>query len=201
RFAPIAAKRNAKCRRWLNAVKKMRRQDLLRLYRNSMAAARKSDVVKHHFFTWFISYVISCASRSPSGKQSGFLLSQELAEGKIQEKINMARHKRSKIALVGAGQIGGTLAHLIGLKDLGDVTMVDVNADGAKGKALDISQSGAVEGFDGKISGSGDFADIKGADVVIVTAGIPRKPGMSRDDLIDINKGIIENVGKQIARH
>lgn len=115
----------------------------------------------------------------------------------------MPRHKtaRNKIALVGAGQIGGTLAHLIGLKDLGDVTMVDVNADGAKGKALDISQSGAVEGFDGKISGSGDFADIKGADVVIVTAGIPRKPGMSRDDLIDINKGIIENVGKQIAQH
>jgi malate dehydrogenase len=108
---------------------------------------------------------------------------------------------RNKIALVGAGQIGGTLAHLIGLKDLGDVTMVDVNADMPKGKALDISQSGAVEGFDAKITGSGDFADIKDADVVIVTAGIPRKPGMSRDDLIDINKGIIENVGKEIAKN
>jgi len=108
---------------------------------------------------------------------------------------------RNKIALIGAGQIGGTLAHLIGLKDLGDVTMVDVNADMPKGKALDISQSGAVEGFDAKITGSGDFADIKDADVVIVTAGIPRKPGMSRDDLIDINKGIIENVGKEIAKN
>lgn len=111
------------------------------------------------------------------------------------------KQTRKKIALVGAGQIGGTLAHLIGLKDLGDVAMVDVNADSAKGKALDLSQSGAACGFDGKISGSGDFADIKDADVVIVTAGIPRKPGMSRDDLIDINKGIIENVGKQIAKN
>jgi len=108
---------------------------------------------------------------------------------------------RNKIALIGAGQIGGTLAHLIGLKDLGDVTMVDISADMPKGKALDISQSGAVEGFDAKISGSDDFADIEGADVVIVTAGIPRKPGMSRDDLIDINKGIIENVGKEIAKN
>ncbi len=108
---------------------------------------------------------------------------------------------RRKIALVGAGQIGGTLAMLAGMKELGDVVMVDVNADGAKGKALDIAQSGAVEKFNARAFGGGDFKDIKGADVVIVTAGIPRKPGMSRDDLIDINKGIIENVGKKIKQH
>ncbi|MCE2918442.1 MAG: malate dehydrogenase, partial [Roseomonas sp.] len=90
---------------------------------------------------------------------------------------------RKKIALVGAGNIGGTLAHLIGLKELGDVVMFDVFPGVAAGKALDIMQSGPVDGFDSHMVGTGDYAAIAGSDVVIVTAGFPRMPGMSRDDL------------------
>src|ERR1700742_1837772 len=94
---------------------------------------------------------------------------------------------RKKIALIGAGQIGGTLALLAGMKELGDVVLFDI-ADGIpQGKALDISQAGAVEGFDANISGASDYSAIAGADVIIVTAGVPRKPGMSRDDLLGIN--------------
>jgi malate dehydrogenase len=105
---------------------------------------------------------------------------------------------RSKIALIGAGNIGGTLAHLIGLKELGDVVLFDVFGGVAAGKALDIMQSGPVEGFDAVMTGGSDYAAIKGADVVIVTAGFPRTPGMSRDDLIGKNAGVIAEVAAGI---
>ena len=106
-----------------------------------------------------------------------------------------------KIALIGAGNIGGTLAHLAMLKDLGEVVLVDVAEGVPQGKALDLAQSGAVEGFSYPISGSNDYKAIKGADVCIVTAGIARKPGMSRDDLIATNTGIIKKVGAEIKKH
>jgi len=108
---------------------------------------------------------------------------------------------RNKIALIGAGQIGGTLALLAGLKELGDITLVDVVEGVPQGKALDIVQGSAIESYDAVIDGSNDYADIKGADVVIVTAGIPRKPGMSRDDLIGVNAGIVDTVGEAIKKH
>jgi malate dehydrogenase len=105
---------------------------------------------------------------------------------------------RKKIALVGAGNIGGTLAHLIGLKELGDVVLFDI-ADGVpQGKALDIAQSAPVEGFDATYAGANDYSAIAGADVVIVTAGVPRKPGMSRDDLIGTNAKVMAAVGEGI---
>jgi len=109
--------------------------------------------------------------------------------------------KRNKIALIGAGNIGGTLAHLAGLKNLGDIVLFDVAAGVAKGKALDIEQSSVVEGYDSKIIGTDNYADIEGADVVIVTAGIARKPGMSRDDLMNTNVGIIKTVAEGIKKH
>ena len=105
---------------------------------------------------------------------------------------------RKKIALIGAGNIGGTLAHLIGLKQLGDVVMFDVFPGVAAGKALDIMQSGPVDGFDSHMVGTGDYAAIAGADVVIVTAGFPRMPGMSRDDLLTKNAGVIAQVAEGI---
>jgi malate dehydrogenase len=105
---------------------------------------------------------------------------------------------RNKIALIGAGNIGGTLAHLIGLKELGDVVLFDVFGGVAAGKALDIMQSGPVDGFDSAMSGGSDYAAIKDADVVIVTAGFPRTPGMSRDDLIGKNAGVIAQVAEGI---
>ncbi len=108
---------------------------------------------------------------------------------------------RNKIALIGAGNIGGTLAHLIGLKQLGDVVLFDVFGGVAAGKALDIMQSGPVEGFDAIMTGGSDYAAIKGADVVIVTAGFPRTPGMSRDDLIGKNAGVIAEVANGIRTH
>jgi len=94
---------------------------------------------------------------------------------------------RNKIALIGAGQIGGTLAHLIGLKQLGDVVMFDVMEGIPQGKALDIAESSPVNDFDAKITGTNSYEAIEGADICIITAGVPRKPGMSRDDLLDIN--------------
>lgn len=109
--------------------------------------------------------------------------------------------KRNKIALVGAGNIGGTLAHLIGLKDLGDIVLLDINEGIPQGKALDIAQSSTVDRFDSAILGTQNYADIKGADVVIVTAGVPRKPGMSRDDLVDINTKIITAVAEGIQNN
>ena len=108
---------------------------------------------------------------------------------------------RNKIALIGAGNIGGTLAHLIGLKELGDVVMFDVFPGVAAGKALDIMQSGPVDGFDSAMSGTGNYADIAGADVVIVTAGFPRLPGMSRDDLLTKNSGVIAQVAEGIKTY
>jgi malate dehydrogenase len=110
-------------------------------------------------------------------------------------------HKRPKIALIGAGMIGGTLAHLAALKELGDVIMFDIAEDMPQGKALDISQSNAVDGSDTIIMGTNDYADIAGADVCIVTAGVPRKPGMSRDDLIDINTKIVTSAARGIKQH
>ncbi len=108
---------------------------------------------------------------------------------------------RNRIALVGAGNIGGTLAHLVGLKELGDVVLFDVFAGVASGKALDLMQSGPPEGFDSNMVGTSDYAAIKGADVVIVTAGFPRQPGMSRDDLIGKNAGVIAQVAEGIRTH
>ncbi len=90
---------------------------------------------------------------------------------------------RSKIALIGAGMIGGTLAHLVGLKELGDVVLFDIMDGIPQGKALDLAQAGAVEGYDATLKGTNSYEDIAGADVCIITAGIARKPGMSRDDL------------------
>lgn len=108
---------------------------------------------------------------------------------------------RPKIALVGAGQIGGTLAYLVGLKELGDMILIDVAEGIPQGKALDIAESAPIEGFDGVFKGSNDYKDLKGADVVIVTAGVPRKPGMSRDDLLGINTKIIRAVAEGIREH
>jgi len=108
---------------------------------------------------------------------------------------------RKKIALIGAGMIGGTLAHLIETKNLGDVVLFDIAEGLPQGKALDISQSSVVDGVDVHLKGTNDYKDIEGADVIIVTAGIPRKPGMSRDDLVSINTGIIKTVAENIKKY
>jgi malate dehydrogenase len=108
---------------------------------------------------------------------------------------------RKKIALIGAGMIGGTLAHLIGLKELGDVILFDIVEGVPGGKGLDISQAGAIEGFDAKIKPTNAYAEIEGADVVIITAGVPRKPGMSRDDLLGINIKVMDQAGAGIKKY
>ena len=105
---------------------------------------------------------------------------------------------RKKIALVGAGMIGGTLAHLAAMKEMGDVVLFDIAEGMPAGKALDLSQAGPVEGYDATLKGTSDYKDIAGADVVIVTAGVPRKPGMSRDDLLGINLTVMKAVGEGI---
>ena len=108
---------------------------------------------------------------------------------------------RKKIALIGSGMIGGTLAHLAGMKELGDVVLFDI-ADGIpQGKGLDIAESSPVDGFDANYSGASDYSAIEGADVCIVTAGVPRKPGMSRDDLLGINLKVMEQVGAGIKKY
>ena len=107
---------------------------------------------------------------------------------------------KKKITLIGAGQIGGTLAHLIALKELGDVVLFDVAAGIAKGKALDIAQSSPVNGFNIKLSGTDKYEDTKNSDVIIITAGVPRKPGMTRDDLLGINLKIIKQVAEGIKK-
>ena len=108
----------------------------------------------------------------------------------------------TKISLIGAGQIGGTLAHLIGLKELAnEVVLFDVASGIAKGKALDIAQSSSVDGFNVKFSGTDNYEDIKDSDVIIITAGVPRKPGMSRDDLLGINLKIIKQVAEGIKKY
>lgn len=108
---------------------------------------------------------------------------------------------RNKIALIGSGMIGGTLAHMIGLKGLGDVVLFDISEGIPQGKGLDIAQSASVDGFDAKMVGANSYEAIKGADVCIVTAGVPRKPGMSRDDLLGINLKVMEQVGAGIAKY
>ena len=108
---------------------------------------------------------------------------------------------RPKIALIGSGQIGGTLAHLVGLKELGDVVMFDIAEGVPQGKALDIAQSAPVEGFDARFAGTNSYEAIDGAAVCIVTAGVPRKPGMSRDDLLGINLKVMEQVGSGIKKY
>jgi malate dehydrogenase len=110
----------------------------------------------------------------------------------------MARHK---LALIGAGQIGGTLAHLAGLKELGDIVLFDIAEGTPQGKALDLAESAPVDGFNAHLSGANDYSAIAGADVVIVTAGVPRKPGMSRDDLLGINLKVMASVGEGIKQY
>ena len=108
---------------------------------------------------------------------------------------------RNKIALIGSGQIGGTLAHLAGLKELGDIVLFDIAEGTPQGKALDIAESSPVDGFDAKLAGANSYEAIAGSDVVIVTAGVPRKPGMSRDDLLGINLKVMEQVGAGIKKY
>jgi malate dehydrogenase len=108
---------------------------------------------------------------------------------------------RSRIGLIGGGMIGGTLAHLAGLKELGDVVLFDIVEGLPQGKALDIAQSGPVEGFDSRLAGTNKYEAIAGSDVVIVTAGVPRKPGMSRDDLLEINLKVMSQVGAGIRKY
>jgi len=108
---------------------------------------------------------------------------------------------RKKIALIGAGMIGGTLAHLAAMREMGDVVLFDIVEGVPEGKALDIAEAGPIDGFDAKLKGTSDYADIAGADVCIVTAGIPRKPGMSRDDLLGINLKVMKAVGEGLKQH
>ena len=108
---------------------------------------------------------------------------------------------RKQIALIGAGNIGGTLALLVGLKELGDVILFDIVDGIPQGKALDLAQASPIEGFDASLRGTSNYADIAGADVAIVTAGVPRKPGMSRDDLIGINTKVVREVGQALRTH
>jgi malate dehydrogenase len=108
---------------------------------------------------------------------------------------------RKKIALIGAGMIGGTLAHLAAMRELGDIVLFDIAEGIPEGKALDIAQAGPVDDFDAQLKGTSDYADIAGADVCIVTAGVARKPGMSRDDLLGINLKVMKAVGEGIRKH
>jgi len=108
---------------------------------------------------------------------------------------------RKKIALIGAGMIGGTLAHLAAMRELGDIVLFDIVEGIPEGKALDIAQAGPIDDFDAELKGTSDYADIAGADVCIVTAGVPRKPGMSRDDLLGINLKVMKAVGEGIRQH
>jgi malate dehydrogenase len=114
---------------------------------------------------------------------------------------NFQNMARNKIALIGSGQIGGTLAHLVGLKHLGDVVMFDIAEGVPQGKSLDLAQSSPVDGFDARFTGTNSYEAIEGADVCIVTAGVPRKPGMSRDDLLSINLKVMEQVGAGIKKY
>ncbi|HXG80824.1 MAG TPA: malate dehydrogenase, partial [Sphingomicrobium sp.] len=108
---------------------------------------------------------------------------------------------RKKIALIGAGMIGGTLAHYAAMRELGDIVLFDIAEGVPEGKALDLAQAGPVDGYDARLKGTSDYADIAGADVCIVTAGVPRKPGMSRDDLLGINLKVMKAVGEGIKQH
>lgn len=140
------------------------------------------------------------ACRGTKGIAFGFSLSRRSKDFSA-PMANTTAHStgRNKIALVGAGMIGGTLAHLAAMKEMGDVVLFDIAEGMPAGKALDLSQAGPVEGFDSTLKGTSDYKDIAGADVVIVTAGVPRKPGMSRDDLLGINLKVMKAVGEGIA--
>lgn len=123
---------------------------------------------------------------------------------KIKSRICYANNEikmKKKISLIGAGQIGGTLAHLIGLKELADIVLFDIASGIAKGKALDIAQSSSIDGFDVRLIGTDRYEDIKSSDVIIITAGVPRKPGMSRDDLLGINLKIIKQVSEGVKKY
>ncbi|HJD59183.1 MAG TPA: malate dehydrogenase, partial [Rickettsia endosymbiont of Omalisus fontisbellaquei] len=109
--------------------------------------------------------------------------------------------KNPKISLIGGGNIGGTLAHLISLRELGDIVLFDVAEGVPQGKALDLMQAGTIAGSDIKIKGTNDYKDIEGSDAIIITAGLPRKPGMSRDDLISINTGIMKTVAENVKKY
>jgi malate dehydrogenase len=109
--------------------------------------------------------------------------------------------KRAKITLIGGGNIGGTLAHLCGIKNLGDVVIIDRGGTVAAGKALDIEQSSSMEGYDSKLWGTADYSMAKGSDVVIITAGVPRQPGMSRDDLLSVNADVMRQVAKGVKEN
>jgi malate dehydrogenase len=137
---------------------------------------------------------VACLARA---LDSGYIPARTPSKDSARKGIPMARNK---IALIGAGNIGGTLAHLAGLKELGDVVLFDVVKDMPQGKALDLAQASPVEGFDASLKGANAYSAIRGADVVIVTAGIARKPGMSRDDLLGINSGIVATVGEAIRK-
>ncbi len=107
---------------------------------------------------------------------------------------------RKKISLIGGGQIGGVLAQLIAQRQLGDVVMFDIVEDMPQGKTLDIAEAARVDGFDGKVEGTNDYKDLAGSDLVIVTAGLPRKPGMSRDDLLTTNAKIMKSVAEAVKK-
>jgi len=109
--------------------------------------------------------------------------------------------RRPKISVIGAGFVGSTCAHWAASKELGDVVLVDINGDAAQGKALDLFESSPVEGFDSRIQGGSDYALTANSDVVIITAGLPRKPGMSRDDLLATNAKIVKDCAEQVAKH
>ena len=108
---------------------------------------------------------------------------------------------KAKISLIGAGQIGGTLAHLVALKNLGDVVIFDIAEGTPQGKSLDLAESGPVESFNIRLKGTNDYSDIAGSDVCIVTAGVPRKPGMTREELIGINANIVKDVSSSILNY
>ena len=112
-----------------------------------------------------------------------------------------APHKRKKIAVIGAGFVGSTTAHWAAQKELGDVFLVDINEGAAIGKSMDLMQSSTIEKFDTRVKGTSNYADIAGADVVILTAGMPRKPGMSRDELVGINAKIVKDCCAGIKQH
>jgi len=120
---------------------------------------------------------------------------------RIYNAYNEIKYMKKKISLIGAGQIGGTLAHLISIKELGDVVLFDVAEGAAKGKALDIAQSTAVDGYNINLQGTSNYADIRNSDVIIITAGVPRKPGMTRDDLLGTNLKIIKQVAEGIKKN
>src|SRR3954466_11351903 len=117
------------------------------------------------------------------------------------ERLDSGLMARKKIALIGAGMIGGTLAHLAAMRELGDIVLFDIAEGIPEGKALDIAQAAPVDDFDASLKGTSDYADIAGADVCIVTAGVARKPGMSRDDLLGINLKVMKAVGEGIRKH